>query len=185
MEAAWAVGPFLFCGEYTQMVFSDLASAGNNPSDAEVSAWYASVVWHLTGERSILSAGRITPLYPHRFFNPQEGTWGALSLAARLEHFSGDEAWITPDAYVSVAEADAFSLALNWTLFPMARVVLDFIQTRLSDPIRVRVLPDGDGIANGVIEASGALAVDATATATSTDDGGSSSGCFITTLFGL
>ena len=76
-------------------------------------------------------------------FNPKEGTWGALCLGARIEHFNGDINWINSDSYVSVEEADAYSLALNWVLYPMARIVLDYTHTNLSGPIRVRVLPDG------------------------------------------
>ena len=83
------------------------------------------------------------PIFPNAFFNPEANTWGAVCLAARYDHFNGDENWINPDAYVSVREADAYSLAVNWVLFPMVRFILDYTHTRLSDPIRVRVLPDG------------------------------------------
>ena len=51
-------------------------------------------------------------------FNPQEGTWGAFCLAVRKEHFHGDPDWINPASHVSVETADAYSLALNWVLYP-------------------------------------------------------------------
>jgi hypothetical protein len=35
------------------------------------------------------------------------------------------------------------SLALNWILLPMHRIILDYTYTDLSDPIRVRVKRDG------------------------------------------
>ena len=143
IEAAWAVGPLLFQGEYFSLTYTDMEAAGDNPKDADFSSWYASAMWCLTGERPLLSKGVVKPIYPDRFFNPREGTWGALCLAARVEHFKGDDAWINPASFVSVSEADAYSLALNWVLYPMARVVLDYTYTSLSDPIRVRVLPDG------------------------------------------
>jgi phosphate-selective porin OprO/OprP len=143
VEAAWAVGPVIVQGEYFSLTYADLEAAGDNPPDAEFSSWYASAMWCITGEQPILSKGRLKPIYPDHFFNPDEGTWGAFCLAARYEHFNGDENWINPASYVSVEEADAFSLALNWVLFPMARIVLDYTHTELSDPIRVRVLPDG------------------------------------------
>jgi phosphate-selective porin OprO and OprP len=143
VEAAWAVGPLLFQGEYFDLKYTDMEAASDNPADAVFSSWYASAVWCLTGERPILSKGVVQPLYPNRFFNPENGTWGALCLGARIEHFSGDENWINSASYVSVSEADAYSLSLNWVLFPMARIVLDYTHTNLSDPIRVRVLPDG------------------------------------------
>ncbi|MBC2743844.1 MAG: hypothetical protein HGJ93_12555 [Desulfosarcina sp.] len=143
IEAAWAVGPVIFQGEYFTLTYTDLETAGDNPADADLASWYASAMWCITGEKPILSKGIVKPIYPNNFFNPQEGTWGALCLAARVEHFSGDENWINPASYVSVEEADAYSLALNWVIYPMARIVLDYTHTSLSDPIRVRVLPDG------------------------------------------
>lgn len=143
IEAAYTVGPVIFQGEYFNLVYSGLEASGENPDDAEFSSWYASAMWCITGERPILSKGIVKPIYPNRFFNPQEGTWGAFCLAARMDHFKGDEDWINPAASVSVEEADAYSAALNWILYPMARVVLDYTYTRFSDPIRARVLPDG------------------------------------------
>ena len=143
IEAAYTVGPVIFQGEYFKLVYAELEASGDNPSDAEFSSWYASAMWCITGERPILSKGVVKPIYPNRFFNPQEGTWGAFCLAARMDHFKGDENWINPAGYVSVEEADAYSVALNWILYPMARVVLDYTYTSLSDPIRARVLPDG------------------------------------------
>jgi phosphate-selective porin OprO/OprP len=143
IEAAWAVGPLIFQGEYFTLIYTDLVASGGNPADAEFSSWYASAMWCITGERPVLFQGVVKPIFPNRFFNPREGTWGAVCLAARIDHFNGDENWINPAAFVSVEEADAYSLALNWVLFPMARIVLDVTHTSLSDPLRVRVLPDG------------------------------------------
>jgi phosphate-selective porin OprO/OprP len=143
VEAAWAVGPLLFQGEYFVLNYTDLESAGDNPAEAEFSSWYASLAWCPTGESPILSKGIVQPIYPQQFFNPQDGTWGTICIALRVEQFNGDEDWINPAAYVSVKKADAYSLALNWVLYPMARIVLDYTHTDLSDPIRVRVLPDG------------------------------------------
>ena len=142
-EAAWAVGPLLFQGEYIKLIYTDLVASGENPDDANFSSWYASATWFLTGETPLLSGGRVKPIYPKRFFNPREDTWGALGLAVRREHFSGDPDWINPASYVSVETADAYSLALNWVLYPMARVILDYTHTDLSDPVRTRVLTDG------------------------------------------
>lgn len=143
VEAAWAVGPLLIQGEYFSLKYSDLESSGDNPSDADFSSWYASVIWCITGEKPMLSKGIVQPIYPNRFFNPKDGNWGALCLAARIDHFSGVETWINPASFVSTREADAYSLALSWVLYPMARMILDSTHTNLSDPIRVRVLPDG------------------------------------------
>jgi len=144
LETAWAVGPVLLQGEYMRLQYTDLESAGDNPPDANFSSWYASVMWCLTGEKPLLSKGWVKPIYPDRFFNPDEGTWGAFCLAGRVEQFNGDKDWINPVSYVSAETAKAYSLALNWILYPMARIILDYSHTDLSDPIRVRILPAGN-----------------------------------------
>jgi len=141
LEAAWTHGPFAILGEYTHLTYTDLQPAGMPAQDADFSAWYAAALWSVTGEPIIIRKGKLKPMYPERFFNPAEGTYGAVVLAARVEHFSGDEDWIKPDASVSAEDADAASLAINWILFPMQRFILDFTYTDFSDPLKVSVDP--------------------------------------------
>lgn len=143
VEGFWSIGPVALAGEAVHLRYTGLKPAGERAQDAEFSAGYLSAMWALTGEAFILSRGALQPLYPHQFFDPEAGTWGALVLAARVDHFEGDEDWITASAYVSVERADTYSLAFNWILFPMYRVVLDLSHTEMSDKIRVRVRPDG------------------------------------------
>jgi phosphate-selective porin OprO/OprP len=143
LEGAWAVGPVMLQGEYFNLTYTDLEASGDNPADAEFASWYVSAAWWLTGERPVLSEGRAQPVHPNRLFNPQQGTWGAFCLAARFEQFNGDENWINPASFVSVAQADSISLAANWVLYPMVRIIIDYTYTDLSDPVRTRVLPDG------------------------------------------
>jgi phosphate-selective porin OprO/OprP len=143
IEAAYTFGPVIFQAEYFKLVYSGLEASGDNPDDAESSSWYASVMWCITGERPVLSKGVVKPIYPNNFFNPEAGMWGSFCFALRVNHFNGDKNWINPAASVSVAEADAYSVSLNWILYPVSRVVLDYTHTGFSDPIRARVLPDG------------------------------------------
>ncbi|MGD9733759.1 MAG: hypothetical protein AB7U45_16415, partial [Desulfamplus sp.] len=51
--------------------------------------------------------------------------------------------WINPVSKVSVREADGYSVALSWILFPMCRIIADYSYTDFSDSIKSRVLPDG------------------------------------------
>jgi len=143
LETAWAKGPLAVMGEYMVLQYNGLLPSGADKQDATFSVWYAGLLYTLTGEVFILSNGVMKPLYPDTFFNPEEGTYGAICLAARVERFSGDRDWITDGAYVSVESADAFSVALNWILFPMQRFILDYTYTDFSDPIRSRVNTDG------------------------------------------
>lgn len=143
LEMGWTWGPLALQAEYIRLTYTGLRPATGPARDATFSAWYASLLCCLTGEHPILSGGGMKPIYPQRVFNPDQGTFGALCLAARVDHFSGDETWIKDDAFVSVREADALSLAVNWILHPIYRVILDYTYTDFSDPIRVRVRPDG------------------------------------------
>jgi phosphate-selective porin OprO/OprP len=143
VEAAWSYRFIALQGEYFFLKYKDLEATGSPPADADFSSWYFSALWCLTGEELILSKGVMKPLYPNRFFNPEDGSWGSVCIGARVDHFSGDEEWINSASHVSVKEADAVSIAVNWVLFPMQRFVVDYTHTDFSDPIRVRVLPNG------------------------------------------
>ena len=142
-EAVWSLGPVLLATEYVSLSYADLKVAGQPNRDAQFSAAYASAAWCLTGEHFLLFRGALQALYPDRYFNPELGTWGALAVAVRYDHFEGDKEWINPDANVSVEQADALSLAVNWVLFPMVRLIAEVTHTEFSDEIRVRVQPDG------------------------------------------
>jgi phosphate-selective porin OprO/OprP len=142
-EAVWALGPVLVSAECVKLTYADLKVSGEPARDAVFVTAYASLAWCVTGEHFALKQGALLPIHPDRYFNPEDGTWGALVLALRYDHFEGDKEWINPDAQVSVEQADAISLALNWVLFPMVRVIADIAHTEFSDEIRVRVQPDG------------------------------------------
>ncbi|HNQ86528.1 MAG TPA: porin [Deltaproteobacteria bacterium] len=141
-EAAWSMGPLAFAGEYLVLKYTELETVSQR-HDAEFSSWYLSGAYCLTGEHFSLAGGTVNPIHPNRFFDPKENTWGAFILAARVEHFTGDEDWITEGANISVEKADAASAGITWILFPMLRLSCDFTCTDLSDSIRVRVNPDG------------------------------------------
>jgi phosphate-selective porin OprO/OprP len=144
LEAAWAWGPVGVQGEYFYLGYTDLEPAGGPARDADFSAWYVSAIFCLTGEHPTYSKGVFEPLVPKQDFRLGGSGFGALALSVRVEHFEGDKDWITEDAFVSVRDADAFSVALSWILNPYVRVIVDYSQTDLSDPVRVRVEPDGD-----------------------------------------
>ncbi|MFZ2630876.1 MAG: porin [Desulfosalsimonadaceae bacterium] len=143
LEAAWAFKSMALQGEYIHLTCTNLKPAGGPAKDADLSSWYVSALYFPTGETPRFSSGTLKPVRPIRDFNPSAGAFGALGLAARFDHFTGDDDWITPTANVSVSEADATTLAINWILFPMHRIILDYTYTDFSDPIRVRVNPDG------------------------------------------
>ena len=142
-EAAWAFNSLALQGEYIRLAYTDLKPAGRPAKDASFSAWYVSGIYFLTGETPAYENHRLQPICPAQAFDPKNGSYGAFGIGVRVEHFSGDEDWINPEANVSSEEADAFSLSVNWLPFAMHKVMLDFSHTELSDQIKVRVLPDG------------------------------------------
>lgn len=143
LEAAWAWGPVALQGEHFHMRYTDLKPATGPLRHADFSSWYASAVVCLTGEEPEYSGGIFQPIKPKKHFDPSQGAWGAVTLGVRLDQFYGDEDWITDDAFVSVKEADAWTIALNWILNPAFRLTVDYTETDLSEPVRVRVNPDG------------------------------------------
>jgi len=143
LETAWAFHSLAIQSEYIALTLTGLKPAGVPANDANLSSWYVSALYFPTGETPKFQSGTLQPVKPIREFNPETGAFGALGIAARYDHFHGDPDWITPDAYVSVRKADGYSLALNWILLPMHRIILDYTYTDFSDPIRVRVNPDG------------------------------------------
>ncbi|MBU0993545.1 MAG: hypothetical protein KJ737_13700 [Proteobacteria bacterium] len=142
-ESFWGNGPFALSGEYIHFSYTDLKPSGSSFKNADFSSWYVSMLFFLTGEEAVLSKSVLNPVYPNRFFNPSEKTWGAFCLGLRVEGFSGDPDWIVADAFTSVRHAKAISMALNWILYPMHRFILDYTHTNFSDLLRSRVLPDG------------------------------------------
>ncbi|MBN2282997.1 MAG: hypothetical protein JXO48_03820 [Deltaproteobacteria bacterium] len=142
-EVAWTWDSWEAQAEYIGFKYRGLRAVTGPSRDATFRTWYVSALYFITGEKPALVDGVLKPVYPDRFFNPEEGTYGALCLALRYDHFSGDRDWIKKSSFVSVGEADAVSVALNWILFPMHRLILDYSRTDFSDPIKVRVNPSG------------------------------------------
>jgi phosphate-selective porin OprO and OprP len=142
-EAAWAWRSMALQGEYIRLTYTDLKPVGNPAMNADFKSWYVNALYFFTGETPSFSGGVLQPIAPRRPFDPATGGFGAWGIAIRYARFLGDEQWINPAAFVSVEKADALTLAVNWILTPMHKIVLDYTCTDLSDPIRVRVHPDG------------------------------------------
>ncbi len=141
LEAAWALGPVAFQAEQVHLTYTDLETSGGERRDAELRSWYVSGLVLVTGERPSYSGGRLQPVVPRRPLS--EGGWGTVGLALRLEHFEGDEDWIVENTFVSVAKANAWGAALVWLPETHLRLLVDYSCTTFSDPLRLRVNPDG------------------------------------------
>jgi phosphate-selective porin OprO/OprP len=90
-------------------------------------AWQATATVTLTGEPASYSAVR-----PREAFEPGQGKWGALELAARVNGLEiGAEAFREEilDPAKSVREAFAWAVGLNWYLSRNVKQVVDFERT--------------------------------------------------------
>ena len=143
LETAWSYGPLAIQGELVKLTYRGLEPAGSPSEDADFISWYAGASLCLTGEKPFYSGGVPAEITPQTNFDPKNGGTGALCLAVRLDHFTGDKDWINPASSVSVEESDGISLALTWILNPFSSIIFDFSHTEFSDDVRVRVLPDG------------------------------------------
>ena len=146
-ELAWAYGPVLLWGEYTNLQFSDVKTS-DAQFDINLKDYYGAVMWMITGENPTLKKGVIQKIRPYRNLW-QGGGWGALGLAFRYDHFDGGD---TAYEYLiepgnSVRKADAYTVVLNWYLNPYIRLLLSATRTNFDIPLLIEKDPmTGEGI---------------------------------------
>lgn len=83
--------------------------------------WYVQGAWTLTGEQHVWSSqsGGFRGIKPNKAFNPAEGAWGAVEIAARysvldLDDGAGVRGAATPAGGVRGGEQKIASAVLNW-----------------------------------------------------------------------
>jgi phosphate-selective porin OprO/OprP len=137
LEAALAHGPLKLQGEYIR------ASYDGAGFRRDLSAWYSSLNWLVTGESHAdfyggSAFGKIRP--KHDFDQPQG--WGALELGLRYSHFDGSDFVGNPDGTGSLAagytdEASAWTLGAKWVLNPYASLILNYVHTDFDTPLSI------------------------------------------------
>ncbi|MDY6972120.1 MAG: porin [Thermodesulfobacteriota bacterium] len=136
-ELAWSLGPLIFKGEWIRNDYHDIELSSGEEFDLNMEAWYLSGLVMLTGEHLEIKRGVFIKIRPERDFNFNEGGWGALGLAFRLERFDADR--IIYDHLVDedyfVRGADAYTLALNWYLNSMVWMSVGFSHYGFFSPL--------------------------------------------------
>jgi phosphate-selective porin OprO/OprP len=135
-EFAWPYGPLLLSGEYSQLDFKDITTSADQ-FDAKLDDYYVSLLWMISGEHPVISNGVLQPITPNR--NIWNGGWGGIGLAMRYDVFEADDS-VYDNLIIagnSVAEAKAYSVALNWYLDPYAKFIIDFTRTRFDQPLLI------------------------------------------------
>lgn len=162
LETALAYGPVKFQGEYIQDSFDGPGYS------RDISAWYSSVMWNVTGERyaDMYKDGVFGRLKPKSSFKFDGEGWGALQLGLRYSKFDASDfktsnvagtgvllvnSGLTttnniPAVTASLAdgvvnatnEADAWTFGANWILNPNMRMLLNYTRTSFATPVTVR-----------------------------------------------
>ena len=136
VELAWSYGPLLAWGEYINLKFSDVQTSSDQ-FNINITDYYGSLLWMITGERPEVKMGVIQPIRPLR--NLWQGGWGALGLAFRYDSFDAGR-----DVYEylinkgdSVREATSYTVALNWYLNPYVKLLIDATRTKFDSPLLI------------------------------------------------
>lgn len=131
-ESALAYGPVKYQGEYIHANFDGTGF------DRDMSAWYASLQWLVTGERyaDIYKSGAFLGVRPKNDFHFGKGGWGAIELGARYSHFdASDFEGVLTNTVQYTDGADAWTLGAKWILNPNAQLQLNYVRTDFDDPI--------------------------------------------------
>lgn len=137
VELAWANGPVKLQSEYIRAGFD------GDGFDRNLSAWYASANWLVTGESfaAAYKDGVFGRIRPNSNYRPGGSGWGALQLGIRYSSFDGDD-FLASNAVGTgklasgkTNEADAWTLGANWILNPNLRLVANYVHTRFDDTV--------------------------------------------------
>ena len=151
LEAAVAVGPVKLQTEFMRANYSGrsakTATALATDFDKDIDAYYASLVWMITGERYADFYRNSLFLRPRPLsnFSMKGGGWGAWELGARYSKFDAGDFQKTTAALVGSGvipatgtnKANAYTLGLKWLPNPNVRLMLDYIETKFDTPITV------------------------------------------------
>lgn len=133
-ESAVAYGPVKYQGEYIR---ADFDGANFN---RDMSAWYASLQWLVTGEQyaGMYKNGAFGGIVPKNNFRYGNGGWGALEVGARYTHFDASDfnAVLGNTATTVYTDgADAWTLGAKWILNSNAQIQLNYVRTDFDTPI--------------------------------------------------
>lgn len=148
LEGALAFGPVKFQTEFMRASFSGKSAASATAVatnyDKDVDAYYASLVWAITGENyaDFYRNGLFSRFKPISNFGLKGGGWGAWELGLRYSKFDASNFQKTTAARVGSGviptngtnAADAFTVGLKWLPNPNVRLMLNYIETKFDTP---------------------------------------------------
>lgn len=142
VELALSHGPVKLQGEYIRAEFE------GKDFDRDMSAWYASLNWLVTGETfaGTYKDGVFGRLHPKQNFSFDGDGWGALQVGVRYSSFDGDDFLATNTAGTGrlaagkTNDAHAWTLGANWILNPNVRMIANYVHTRFDTDVNTNVV---------------------------------------------
>ncbi|MDR4496043.1 MAG: porin [Nitrospirales bacterium] len=121
-QTYYAWGPLGVLAEYVWNI-QDLRTSGNAEKRLTNRAWQIAVSYVLTGENASFAGVK-----PWRLFNPAQGSWGAVELAARYQQLLVDrEAFpVFADPAASARKARVWTVGINWHLAHRLKVQVNY-----------------------------------------------------------
>jgi len=142
-ETAIAYGPVKFQGEYNKTNFDGKTTAGVN-YDTDMSAYYAEVLWLVTGENYADSykKGKFDRIKPKNDFDPEfKNGLGAFEIGARYSNFDASDFKLTNTAGTGKLKAnytngaDSWTLGLKWLPTANSRFLVNYVKTDFDTPV--------------------------------------------------
>lgn len=137
-QAYWFYGPYGLLGEYVLSSRQLSGDGGNTHIQQDNTAWQIQASYVVTGENNTFQS--VKPRSP---FDPFNGHWGALQLAARWSELSIDEDTFTPvdgvqllDPAGSIRKASSWAIGANWFLNHNTRLMADYENTHFTGGAR-------------------------------------------------
>lgn len=159
IETVLAHGPVKFQGEYVQANYAGRSAAGTNYS-RDIDAYYAELVWMITGERFAEAYrsgvnGRMVPI--SNYTPGSTDSWGAWEIGLRVSRYDASDFTATnaagtgvlapaaapagnaPFASTPTNAANAVTLGLKWYWNPNLKFYLNYTRTHFATPESVNL----------------------------------------------
>ena len=132
-EASLAWNPVKLQGEWLKAKFETVSAT---PVDREIAAYYAEVMWLITGEKyaDAYRNGAYGAIKPNRPFKKGTDGWGAWELGLRYSKFDAGD---FPTIVGQSRKANAITAGLKWIPTTNTRVYLNYIKTKFDEPVNV------------------------------------------------
>lgn len=136
LELAYAFGPLKVQSEYVNAKFD--ASTSVSSGEGTVKAYYAELMYNLTGEKwsDAYKGGAFGGLKPNSNYTSTGGA-GAWQLGVRWSAFDASDVSVTGTSArtQNSAKGNTLTVGMNWLLNPNARVMLNYSLTKFDTPV--------------------------------------------------